>query len=91
MDSNSERPGTESVELDPTQSGSAGASALAQAAEAVVNRDIPAAGGDGGAIALGADGAMAFPFNTTGMFRGWIGADGVPHVAVWPDEALANP
>ncbi len=64
---------------------------LAQAAEAVVNRDIPAAGGDGGAIALGADGAMAFPFNTTGMFRGWIGADGVPHVAVWPDEALANP
>src|SRR5690606_25135802 len=57
---------------------------LAQAAEAVINRDIPAAGGDGGAIALGADGAMTFPFNTTGMFRGWIGADGVPHVAIWP-------
>lgn len=37
MDSNSERPGTESVELDPTQSGSAGASAFAQAAEGVPN------------------------------------------------------
>ena len=64
---------------------------LAQAAEAVINRDIPAAGGNGGAIALGADGSVAFPFNTPGMFRGWIGADGVPHVAIWRDEELPQP
>ena len=64
---------------------------LARAAEAVINRDIPRAGGDGGAIALGADGSLAFPFNTEGMYRGWIGADGVPHVAVFRDEALPLP
>ena len=64
---------------------------LARAADGVINRDVPAAGGEGGAIALGADGSVAFPFNTEGMYRGWIGADGVPHVAVFRDEALPLP
>ena len=44
-----------------------------------------------GAIALDAAGNVAFPFNTPGMYRGWIGADGVPHVAVFADEALISP
>ncbi len=61
---------------------------LAKAAHDVINVDIPEAGGNGGAIALGADGSLAFPFNTEGMYRGWIGADGVPHVAVFADEDL---
>jgi len=64
---------------------------LARAAESVIDRDIPQAGGDGGAIALGADGSVAFPFNTEGMYRGWIGADGVPHVAVFRGEELPMP
>lgn len=64
---------------------------LASAAKAVINEEIPKAGGDGGAIALGADGTVAFPFNTEGMYRGWIGADGVPHVAIFADEALEMP
>ena len=64
---------------------------LARAADGVINRDIPKAGGDGGAIALGADGTVVFPFNTPGMYRGWIGADGVPHVAVYREDALAMP
>ncbi len=64
---------------------------LQRAAERVINRAIPAAGGDGGAIALGADGSVAFPFNTEGMYRGWIGADGVPHVAVFAGESLPTP
>ena len=64
---------------------------LARAADGVINRDVPAAGGEGGAIALGADGSVALPFNTEGMYRGWIGADGVPHVAVFRDEALPLP
>jgi len=63
---------------------------VGEAAHAVIDVEIPAAGGDGGAIALGADGSIAFPFNTEGMYRGWIGADGVPHVAVF-DEALPLP
>ncbi|MGH8124567.1 MAG: isoaspartyl peptidase/L-asparaginase family protein [Rhodanobacteraceae bacterium] len=60
--------------------------AVAEAAEGVINREIPALGGSGGAIVLGADGTFAMPFNTGGMFRGWLGGDGIPHVAIWPDE-----
>ena len=63
---------------------------IARAAAGVINQDIPKAGGDGGAIALAADGSFALPFNTEGMYRGWIGADGVPHVAIYADETLAG-
>ncbi|MCL7715219.1 isoaspartyl peptidase/L-asparaginase family protein [Stenotrophomonas mori] len=63
----------------------------AQAGEEVIVKGIPALGGDGGAIVLSADGRAATPFNTQGMYRGWIGADGVPHVAIFEDEALALP
>jgi beta-aspartyl-peptidase (threonine type) len=58
-----------------------------RAAAEVINQEIPSMGGNGGAIALDADGSIAMPFNTDGMFRGWIGADGVPHVAIYDDEA----
>ncbi|WP_297833429.1 isoaspartyl peptidase/L-asparaginase [Thermomonas sp.] len=64
---------------------------LPKAANDVINVDIPRAGGDGGAIALGADGVVAFPFNTGGMYRGWIGSDGVPHVAIYKTDALEMP
>ena len=64
---------------------------IGRAGEGVINRDIPKAGGDGGAIALDAQGVAAFPFNTGGMYRGWIGADGVPHVAIYRDDALPMP
>ncbi|WP_132143893.1 isoaspartyl peptidase/L-asparaginase family protein [Luteibacter rhizovicinus] len=59
---------------------------LARAAAEVINQEIPALGGNGGAIALDSEGHIAMPFNTDGMFRGWIGADGVPHVAIYGDE-----
>ena len=62
-----------------------------QAGEAVINDEIPQMGGDGGAIILGADGSVALPFNTEGMYRGWIGADGVPHVAIYSGDPLALP
>ena len=58
---------------------------LADAAEEVVNRIVPAAGGDGGAIALDADGNIAMPFNTSGMYRGWIRPDGSRGVAIFRD------
>jgi len=63
----------------------------AEAGQAVINVDIPALGGDGGAIVLGADGRIGLPFNTEGMFRGWIGADGVPHVAIYAADPLPPP
>lgn len=64
---------------------------IREAAEAVIDREIPAAGGNGGAIALDAKGRVAFPFNTAGMYRGWIGADGVPHVAVFREDEIVLP
>ncbi|KIP79216.1 isoaspartyl peptidase/L-asparaginase [Stenotrophomonas sp. CFBP 13724] len=68
----------------------AGASA-GQAGREVINGMIPALGGDGGAIVLTAKGEVGLPFNTEGMYRGWIGADGVPHVAIFADEMLQLP
>lgn len=59
---------------------------IQRAAAEVINQEIPAMGGSGGAIALDSDGNIAMPFNTDGMYRGWIGADGVPHVAIYDDE-----
>jgi beta-aspartyl-peptidase (threonine type) len=64
---------------------------LKRASETVIDKQIPAAGGDGGAIGLGADGAVAFPFNTEGMYRGWIGPDGQAHVAIYKDDPLPMP
>jgi beta-aspartyl-peptidase (threonine type) len=59
---------------------------LTRAAAETINQEIPAMGGSGGAIALDNNGNIAMPFNTDGMYRGWIGADGVPHVAIFDDE-----
>ena len=59
---------------------------LKRAAAEVINQEIPSMGGNGGAIALDANGNVAMPFNTDGMFRGWIAADGAPHVAIYGDE-----
>lgn len=59
---------------------------LADAAGHVIGEVIPAQGGDGGVIALDAQGNVALPFNTPGMYRGWIGADGRRGVAIFGDE-----
>jgi beta-aspartyl-peptidase (threonine type) len=57
-----------------------------RAAAEVINQEIPSMGGNGGAIALDTNGDIAMPFNTDGMYRGWIGADRVAHVAIYDDE-----
>lgn len=57
---------------------------LAEAAEAVVNGEVVRLGGDGGAIALDAQGNIAMPFNTPGMYRGWIRPDGSRGTAIFP-------
>ncbi|MFN9966411.1 MAG: isoaspartyl peptidase/L-asparaginase family protein [Lysobacteraceae bacterium] len=55
------------------------------AAEDVINRIIPAMGGDGGAIGLDDAGTIVMPFNTSGMYRGWIHPDGRRGTAVFRD------
>ena len=59
---------------------------LAEAAEAVVNGVVPELGGDGGAIALDADGHIAMPFNTGGMYRAWLAPDGSRGTAIWDND-----
>ncbi len=49
---------------------------LADAAQTVVLETLKAAHGDGGVIALDADGNAALPFNTSGMYRGILLDDG---------------
>lgn len=56
---------------------------LSESAETVVLQQLKQAGGDGGVIALDTDGNLATPFNTEGMYRGYIRADGVPHVEIY--------
>ena len=41
--------------------------------------------GDGGAAPPHAREALKTAFNTAGMYRGWIGSDGVPHVAIYKE------
>jgi beta-aspartyl-peptidase (threonine type) len=56
---------------------------VGQAAKDVVMDAVPKLGGDGGVIALDADGNFATPFNTEGMYRGWIDKDGKIHIAIF--------
>ena len=59
---------------------------VAQAAKEVVMDAVPKLGGDGGVIALDADGNFATPFNTEGMFRGWVDKGGKIHIEVFAEK-----
>jgi len=59
---------------------------VAQAADEVVMGVVPKLGGDGGVIALDADGNFATPFNTEGMYRGWVDRDGKMHIAIFAEK-----
>ncbi|HUP59684.1 MAG TPA: isoaspartyl peptidase/L-asparaginase [Thermoanaerobaculia bacterium] len=55
-----------------------------QAADEVIQKKLTQVkGAEGGVIVLDAKGNFAMPFNTEGMYRGWIGADGTPHVEIY--------
>ena len=56
-----------------------------QAAEEVIHHKLTKLGGEGGVIALDAKGNFTMTFNSEGMYRGWIGPDGVPHVEIYRD------
>ncbi|MBS7456108.1 isoaspartyl peptidase/L-asparaginase family protein [Coralloluteibacterium stylophorae] len=58
---------------------------VAEAATEVVMRRVPGLGGDGGVIAIDGQGRIAQPFNTPGMYRGWIAADGSRGTAIFAD------
>ncbi len=45
---------------------------LDEAARATLNESLASIGGEGGFIALGRDGTLSMPFNSTGMYRGVV-------------------
>lgn len=53
-----------------------------ETAAADVVAELHEVSGEGGLIAVDASGAVAMPFNCQGMYRGTIGADGVPRTAI---------
>ena len=63
-----------------------GGRTLARAADEVVNQVLVRQNGDGGVIALDRNGNVAAPFNTEGMYRGWVGPDGRITVKIYRDE-----
>jgi beta-aspartyl-peptidase (threonine type) len=58
---------------------------LAAAASIVIDK-LTAMGGTGGFVALDKNGNIAMPFNTKGMYRGYIKADGVAHTLLYSNE-----
>ena len=57
-----------------------------EASETVIHETLTNAGGTGGVIVLDAQGGVAMPFNTEGMYRGHITRSGVVTIAFYGDE-----
>jgi beta-aspartyl-peptidase (threonine type) len=55
-----------------------------QAADFVIHSELKDQGGDGGVIVLNRQGHFVEVFNTRAFWRGSIGADGKPHVEIFP-------
>ncbi len=62
---------------------------LAEAADAVVNGVLVERGGEGGVIAIDAEGNVAMPFNTPGMYRAAIFIDGTLDISIYRDDEAA--
>lgn len=62
-----------------------------ETAAADVIASLAGHGGDGGLIALGATGAPTLNFNSSGMYRGYITADGIAHTAIHREAFRAAP
>ncbi len=60
---------------------------VGEAAKEVIHRVLPRKeGGTGGVITLDSQGNVAMPFNTAGMYRGYVLSDGRPVVAIYGDQ-----
>ncbi|HLO94073.1 MAG TPA: isoaspartyl peptidase/L-asparaginase [Burkholderiaceae bacterium] len=56
---------------------------LEAACEDVVGQRLPAVGGQGGLIAVSRAGELCLPFNTEGMYRGWLRLGGAPQARIF--------
>lgn len=62
-----------------------GGRSVAEAAHEVIQERLKGVGGAGGVIAIDANGNATLPFNTTGMYRGYITEEGRVTVAIYSD------
>jgi len=60
---------------------------LRTAAERAIHQRLP---GHGGLIAIDGNGNLATPFNSAGMFRGWIKSAGMVHTAIYEEVRAWN-
>jgi beta-aspartyl-peptidase (threonine type) len=58
---------------------------LKEASELVVMKKLVAIGGEGGVIALDREGNISMPFNSEGMYRGYMTANGKSEVKIYKD------
>ena len=59
---------------------------VSEAGDEVIHGVLEQAGGTGGVIIIDADGNVAMPFNTEGMYRGYFKGDGDTHIAIYNEE-----
>jgi beta-aspartyl-peptidase (threonine type) len=57
----------------------------AHAGDVFIHEKLVKIGGRGGVIIVDKKGDVSMFFNTTGMYRAYIGKDGIPHVAIYKD------
>jgi len=60
-----------------------GGLSLNEAAQLVVMKKLKEMGGYGGIIAIDYKGNISMPFNTSGMFRGYVGQDGKVYIKIF--------
>ncbi len=60
-----------------------GGETVEAAANGVIHGALEEMGGTGGVIVLDREGRVAMPFNTQGMYRGVMGADGAPRTSIY--------
>jgi beta-aspartyl-peptidase (threonine type) len=58
---------------------------IRDAGDRVIRDELTKLGGEGGALVLAPDGSYTLPFNSPGMFRGTIAADGTTRVAIYDE------
>ncbi|NOX18786.1 MAG: isoaspartyl peptidase/L-asparaginase [Chlorobi bacterium] len=56
-----------------------------KASDEVINKKLKAVGGSGGVIAIDKEGNIAMPFNTSGMFRGYVTDKNEPEVKIYDE------
>jgi len=59
---------------------------LQEAATEVIQNKVPALGGDGGIVSIDKDGNVAMEFNTAGMYRAHMNAQGDLYIGIYKDE-----